>query len=71
MENIVIPVSALLNLAKKLEADGMEYVQLSVLDPGEDDGEIIPAALLASGFKASMPDIRTNYEEIEHISDFD
>ena len=48
----------------------MEYVQLSVLDP-DDDGEIIPAALSASGFKSSMPDFRTDYEEIEHISDFD
>ena len=71
MDNIVVPVAALLNLAKELEADGMEYVQLSMLDPDEDDGEIIPASLLASGFKSSMPDLRENYEEIEHISDFD
>ena len=70
MENIVVPVSALLKLAKELEEDGMEYFQLSVLDP-DDDGEIIPAALSASGFKSSMPDFRTDYEEIEHISDFD
>lgn len=71
MENIVVSVSDLLKLAKDLESDGMEYVQLSVLDPDEDDGEVIPASLLASGFKASMPDFRTDYEEIEHISDFD
>lgn len=71
MENIVVPVSALLKLAKDLESDGMEYVQFSVLDPDEDDGEVIPASLSASGFKASMPDFRTDYEEIEHIPDFD
>lgn len=71
MENIVVPVSALLKLAKELEADGMEYVQLSILDPDDDEGEIIPTALLASGFKSSTPDFRTDYEEIEHISDFD
>lgn len=71
MENIVVPVSALLKLAKELEADGMEYVQLSILDPDDDEGEIIPAALLASGFKSSTPDFRTDHEEIEHISDFD
>ena len=71
MENIVVPVSALLKLAKELEADGMEYVQLSILDPDDDEGEIIPAALSASGFKSSTPDFRTDYEEIEHISDFD
>jgi len=40
MENIVVPVSALLKLAKELEADGMEYVQLSILDPDDDEGEI-------------------------------
>lgn len=71
MKNIVIPVSALLKLANELESDGMEYVQLSVLDSDDDDGEIIPACLWASGFKSSAPDFHTDYEEIEHISDFD
>lgn len=71
MDNIVVPVSELLKLAKALEADGMDYVELSTLDPQKDDGEEIPACLWASGFKSSMPNVRTDYEEIEHISDFD
>lgn len=71
MDNIVVPVSELLKLAKALEADGMDYVELSTLDPQEDDGEEIPACLWASGFKSSMPDVRTDYEELEHVSDFD
>lgn len=71
MEDIVIPVSALLNLAKELEAGGMEYVQLSVLDSDEDEGEVIPAALTAYGFKSSMSDFRTDYGIIEHVPDFD
>lgn len=71
MDDIVVSVSELLKLAKELEADGMEYVELSTLEPQEEDGEVIPACLWASGFKSSMPDVRTDYEGIDHVLDFD
>ena len=71
MENIVFSVSDLLSLAENLKADGMEFVELSTLEAQEDDGEEIPACLWASGFKSSSPEIRTDYEEIEAVVDFD
>lgn len=71
MDHIVISVSSLLSLAKELETDKMDFVSLSILEPQEFDGDIIPASLLASGFKSSMPDFRTDYDAIDHIPDFD
>lgn len=71
MDRIVIPVSELLSLAKELETDGMDYVELSILEPQDDEGEVIPASLWVSAFKSSMPEMRVDYDDIEHISDFD
>lgn len=71
MDHIVIPVSSLISLVKELETDKMEYVSLSMLEPEEFDGDIIPASLLVSGFKSSTPNFHTDYETIEHIPDFD
>lgn len=71
MDRIVVSVSELLALAKELDADGMDYVELTILEPQEDDGDVIPASLWASAFKASSPDITTDYDDIEHVPDFD
>lgn len=71
MDNIIISVADLLKLSKELKADGMDYVELSTLEPQEVDGDIIPACLWASGFKSSNLNMRTNYEEVEAVSDFD
>lgn len=71
MDNIVVSVSELLNLAEELKADGMEFVELSIHEPLDDDGDVIPACLWASGFKSSTPSVRTDYEELEHVEDFD
>ena len=71
MDRIIVPVSELLSLAQELDADKMDYVELSIMEPLEEDGDIIPANLWASGFKSSMPDFRTDYDVIEHVSDFD
>lgn len=71
MDRIIVPVSELLSLAQELNADKMDYVELFIMEPLEEDGDIIPANLSASGFKSSMPNFRTDYDEIEHVSDFD
>ncbi len=71
MKNIIVSVSDLLALAEELKADGMEYAALSLLDPDVDEGEEIPAALAVAAFKSSTPFIRTDYDDLEHIPDFD
>lgn len=71
MDRIVVPVADLLSLAKELEADGMDYVELTILEPQKDGDEIIPASLWPSASSTSHPDIWTDYDDIEHVSDFD
>lgn len=71
MDRIVVSVAELLSLAKELDSDGMDYVELTILEPQKDGDEVIPASLWPSAFKSSSPEITTDYDDIEHVPDFD
>lgn len=68
MDHIVIPVSSLCNLAKELKEDHMDYVELTILDPDEEDDA--PACLSPSAFKSSDSDMQIEYDSIDHVTDY-
>lgn len=70
MDNIIIPVSKLIQLANELTEDQMDFVQLSILESDEIDGEYIPPCLSAVGFEKSDPDFGTDYDTIDAVEDF-
>lgn len=69
MCRIVVPVSSLHKLIKELRADKMDYVELSILEPDEEEGD--PACLFPSGFNSSDLDMQVDYDTIDHVPDFD
>lgn len=66
-DSIFLKVSDLRTRIQELRRDGIEYVELSILDSDEDDGEIIPASLGISGCKFNEPDFWFDYEELETV----
>lgn len=71
MDKIVVSVSDLLSRAKELQEDGMDLVELSFLDPQDEDGEHMPGCLWISGFKRSFQCERVDYDEIDALEGFD
>ena len=61
MDTIIVKVSALAEKLRDMEADEMDYVELSLTE-AEDD---LPAAVNLSAFKANFPDEWISYEEVE------
>lgn len=68
----VIPVSELARLVKELRRDGMDYVELTLLEgdppPAADPS---PSCISFHGIQKSDPDFSVDYEEIDVVSGFD
>ncbi|MBR4702316.1 MAG: hypothetical protein IKO91_00580 [Oscillospiraceae bacterium] len=68
----IIPVSELSKIAKELRKDGMDYVELELLE-----GDPIPSmnpsppSVLFSGFRKAEPEFMIEYDEIDVVSGFD
>lgn len=65
--SIILKVSELRSCIQELRRDGIEYVELSILDPDENDGDFIPATLEFSGCKFNDPDLWLDYEGLEAV----
>lgn len=68
MDNVIVSVSDLLKKVEELHKDGMEYVELSVLEPEEED---LPVSLWFEAYKSPMLDMGVDYEGIDVIEDLD
>lgn len=66
-DSIILKVSELRSCIQTLRRDGIEYVELSILEPDEYDGDIIPATLEISGCKFNNPDFWLDYEGLEAV----
>ena len=62
---ITVKVKDLEEMVKELQADGIEYVGVSVLESEVFDGEVIPATLHFEGYDGTGGGI--DYEGIEEV----
>lgn len=63
MDEIVVKVSDLFEIAKQLHQDGMQYVRLMLLE-AEDD---LPALISVKAIKSASSDDAVDYEAIEAV----
>jgi len=68
---LTLKISDLQTHLKEMKRDGMEYVELSLFDSEEIDGDIMPPGLSLSGFKSDESDMRVDYEEVYGTNEFD
>ncbi len=60
----IVPASELYQKAKEILNDGMDYVEISFMEPDEEDD--LPAAIHFEAFKKSSYG-SVNYEEVDVI----
>ena len=65
--SIIVKVSELRSRIQDIRRDGNEYVEISISDPDEIDGDALPACLNFSGCKASDPNTWVDYDEVEAV----
>lgn len=65
MDKITIPVKELLERVKEMDKDGMDFAELSILEP--DAAENLPACLWLTGLKKSEPYESVDYDSIDAI----
>lgn len=63
MDEIVVKVSDLFEIAKQLHQDDMQYVHLMLLE-AEDD---LPASIAVKAIKSASSDDAVDYEAIEAV----
>lgn len=63
MDEIVVKVSDLFEIAKQLHQDDMQYVRLMLLE-AEDD---LPASISVKAIKSTSSDNAVDYEPIEAV----
>lgn len=65
-DSIIVSVSELRSLVQDVRRSGKEYVQLSILDPldDEDDGDAVPAELSLSAFNPNESDTCIDFDTI-------
>lgn len=68
-EFITVKVSDLYDRAKQMKDDGMDFVQISILDEQEMDDGIIPSSLWLSASSKKESFMAVDYEEIEALQE--
>ncbi len=66
-DSIFLRVSDLRTRIQELRRDGIEYVELSILDSDDDDGETIPASLEISGCKFNVHVFWGAYDGLDSV----
>lgn len=66
-DSIIVRVSDLRAKIQDLRRDGMDYVEVSILEPDEFDGETIPACIQLSGCKVRDTHLWTDYDPVEAL----
>jgi hypothetical protein len=65
MDSIVLRVSELKKLAGELSKDGMQYVQVALLEG--DVGEGLPPSAAITGLRSDRPFELINYDELDGV----
>ena len=63
--SIIVSVPELLSRLQTINNDGMELVELSILESEEFDGDILPASVYLFAKKKCDAQIWIDYEDIE------
>ena len=63
MDSIVVNVSELLSRLQEIQRDGMDYVELFLIEAGDE----LPACINLSACEASDTGAWTDYEEIDAL----
>lgn len=63
-DSIIVSVSELRSLVKDVRRSGKDYVQISILEPLDDEDDPEPAELSLSAFDSSDPSMCIDYESI-------
>lgn len=70
--NYIIRASDLYNRAKEILNSGMDYVEISLMEPDDSDpSDPLPAAVTFEAFRKHTPYERRLFEEIEVVSQSD
>lgn len=69
MSNVIVNVSELRSLIQDIRRSGMDYVEVSISDEEEFDGDIIPASLNLIGYRKSNPDVSVAFEPLDAVED--
>ena len=64
--NVTVKVSDLYKLSKEMLNDGMDYVEVSIMEADSEFG--LPVCLHFEASKATEPEIGVDYEELDDIS---
>lgn len=64
--NVTVKVSDLYKLSKEMLNDGMDYVEVSILEPDPEDD--FPVCLHFEASKAAEPEVGIDYEDLDDIS---
>lgn len=66
-DSIILNVSELRSRIQDLRRDGIKYVELSISDSDEIDGDVLPPSLNFSGCTATDLDTWFDYEELDAV----
>lgn len=64
-DNITLNVKELFDQINKIKNDGMNYVDLTILDEEEFEGDLIPKTLSLTAYKHKDDCVYFDYEMIE------
>ena len=67
MDDIWVNLNDLYQIIRRMRKDDIATVHLSINDPEEDEGEVIPASLSVSGIKSADPDTELEYAEPDDL----
>ena len=68
-DSIIVKVSDIRACIQEARRDGMDYVKISISDPDEFDGEILPACIDIAGCKLRNTGMWVDYDPVEAIPD--
>ena len=68
-DSIKIDVKELFTRIKEIYDDGMDIVDLTILEADEFDGEELPVCIALTACKRDNTSIWADYEEIDEVSD--
>lgn len=65
--SIIVKVSELRTRIQDIRRDGVDYVEISISDAEEFDGDILPASISFSGCKMQDDSTWIDYEDVDAV----
>ena len=69
LDHIIVNVADLYEQVDLMRKDGIKKVELMILPPQEDDGDVITAFLALSGLDPEDPSCSVDYDSIDAVDD--